>query len=248
MNFIKKLTKFKKNHYCNICKTKVRYFLPYKKGDKSRSQFIKQLDIIGSDVENFTCPHCYCHDRERHLMMYFDTLELWKKFNNKKILHLAPENNISKKILECSCKEYVRGDLYPATQSIEKLDICSLTFDTDYFDFIICNHVLEHVQDDMKAMNELLRVLSKKGMAILQTPYSNFLSKTFVDESIDSDELREKYYGQKDHVRVFGLDLFQKLKTVGFKLNIKEHKEQLSNYSASYYGVNERENLILVKK
>ena len=84
-----------------------------------------------------------------------------------------------------------------------RLDIADTNFENDYFDFIICNHVLEHVQDDRKAMRELFRVLKPDGKAILQVPISKCNKETFEDFSIILPEEREKYFGLKKHMRIY---------------------------------------------
>jgi len=82
----------------------------------------------------------------------------------------------------------------------------------------------------------------------LQTPYSSILAKTFQDKNINNDILRKKFYGQSDHVRVFGNDFFTMLENIGFHLNIKKHKDCLHEFDAEKYGVNIQEDLILVSK
>jgi SAM-dependent methyltransferase len=100
----------------------------------------------------------------------------------------------------------------------------------------------------MKAMKELYRILKKGGQAVLQTPYSPIIETSFEDESVDTPEKRKEFFGQDDHVRVYGLDFFERLESVGFKLNIVKNDELFSKEECKKYGVNEREDLILVTK
>ena len=167
-------------------------------------------------MENFSCPICHCHDRERHLLMYFDELDLWHSIANQAVLHIAPENTLKRRISDLKPSQYIQGDYAPASTEIEKIDICELPYSDNTFDFILCNHVLEHVSDDVIAMQELFRVLKIGGFAVIQTPFSAILANTFVDANITSDELRRKFYGQEDHVRVFGNYLFSKLENTRF--------------------------------
>ena len=97
-------------------------------------------------------------------------------------------------------------------------------------------------------MSEIFRVLKPGGEAVLQTPYSNILYESFKDLNISNDMLRKEFYGLEDHVRVYGQDLFRKIKNVGFILKIHSHGDLLNEFDSNYWGVNFRENLILVQK
>ena len=113
------------------------------------------------------------------------------------LLHVAPERNLQKILKSFSNIEYVSGDLKPLVNCDVILDITDIKFKDNFFDVIICNHVLEHVKDDRKAMSELFRVLKPKGFAILQVPISKNAKETFEDFSITSPEKREKYLAKK---------------------------------------------------
>jgi len=115
---------------------------------------------------------------------------------NVRLLHIAPEKNLQKALKTFSKIKYISGDLNPLVAD-RKIDITNINFENDYFDFIICNHVLEHIVDDRKAMSELFRVLKFGGEAILQVPISKYNKETFEDFSIVSPEKREKYFVRK---------------------------------------------------
>ena len=89
-----------------------------------------------------------------------------------------------------------------------KMDVHDIPFDENTFDVVFCNHVLEHIPDDTKAMKELFRVLKPKGMAVLQIPQDLNRETTFEDNSITDKKERAKIFGQYDHVRVYGKDYF----------------------------------------
>lgn len=235
-------------HCCYICAQPVRRFRPFRNGWNGVSPFIRELTLIGSDVENFSCPHCSCQDRERHLFMYFDQLGLWDKMTGGKILHFAPERHLMTRIAQQQPHTYIKADLYPSSPDIERVDVTKIPFDDDSFDVIICNHVLEHVPEDMRALDELFRILRPGGFAVLQTPYSDLLENSFCDPSINTDELRNRFFGQQDHVRVYGRDLFQRIRQAGFQLQVRTHGDILPNFDSSLYGVNQREDLILAAK
>ena len=233
---------------CYICRNTFGRFFRFRGGWKSVSPFIRELKNVGSDIENFQCPYCSCHDRDRHLVMYFDALQLWERMKDATVLHFAPEENIEIRIEKEKPRVYVKADLSPGKSDIQKIDVTDIPFSDCHFDFIICNHVLEHVLEDRLALSELFRVLKPGGWAVLQTPFSTLLANSFCDPAIDSDDLRKFFYGQEDHVRVYGRDLFSKIGEAGFTLHLKKHDDILSEQDYFYYGVNPKEDLILATR
>lgn len=229
---------------CYACNKRVGRFLPYRGGWKDVPPLIKALDVIGSDVENFSCPRCGAHDRERHLLMYFDRAGIWKRLAGAHVLHFAPERILAARIANAKPERYVKADLFPAAADIAREDLTRLSFRDCTFGVVIANHVLEHVADDRAAMKEIFRVLEPGGLAVLQTPYSDKLMSTFEDESIRDEEGRLQAFGQEDHVRLYGKDLFSRLESVGFVSKVLEHDAVLKDYSGSLYGVNRREPFI----
>lgn len=229
---------------CYACNKRVGRFLPYRGGWKNVPPLMKVLDVIGSDVENFSCPRCGAHDRERHLLMYFDYAEIWKKIEGVNVLHFAPERILAAKISNARPARYIKADLFPTAADITREDMTKLSFGDRTFDLVIANHILEHVIDDRAAMMEIFRVLKPGGLAVLQTPYSEKLTNTFEDEGICDDQARLQAFGQEDHVRLYGKDLFSKLGSVGFISKVLKHDVALKNYGESFYGVNQREPFI----
>jgi SAM-dependent methyltransferase len=254
MSIVDKIIKYKtllalnKNKYCCLCKKNVADFLPYQRGWKHIPKAVIALDVIGSDVDNFSCPVCGCHDRERHLFLYFKSKKILERMANGNILHFAPEPGISTAIKNMNPSFYVQADLMPTEQGIEKINIQNIPFDAEFFDLVIANHVLEHVDDDLSALSELYRILKKGGFAILQTPYSNKLEKTWSDLGIDDDFSRLQLYGQEDHVRLYGKDIFHRFESVGFVSRVIAHDEELADIAPVKYGVNRKEPLFLFEK
>jgi len=233
---------------CYACNKRVGRFLPYRGGWKDVPPLIQVLDVIGSDVENFSCPRCGAHDRERHLLMYFDYAEIWQKIERANVLHFAPEPVLAAKISNARPARYIKADLFPAAPEVTQEDITKLSFGDCTFDLVIANHVLEHVVDDHSAMREIFRVLRPGGLAVLQTPYSEKLTNTFEDEGICEGEARLQAFGQEDHVRLYGKDLFSRLGSVGFIPRVLKHDVALKNYGESFYGVNRREPFICMSR
>jgi predicted SAM-dependent methyltransferase len=237
-----------KNYICYACKADIGRFLPYRGGLKNVPHRMIELDVIGSDVDHFSCPRCRSHDRERHLLMYFDKFLVWDRVQKGRILHFAPERNLARQIKEYHPLEYIKADLYPVAADIQHEDITKLSFADNMFDLLIANHILEHVDDDAAALKEIFRVLKPGGLAILQTPYSTKLQTTFEDKAIIGAADRLQAYGQEDHVRLYGLDFFSKLECSGFISLVSTHEKILSNFDADLYGVNRREPFMCFQK
>tara|TARA_R110000868_G_scaffold14457_5_gene67382 strand:- start:32818 stop:33678 length:861 start_codon:yes stop_codon:yes gene_type:complete len=234
---------------CNICNNTFNHFNKWRGGYRALSVWQKKLDIIGGDFDNFECPYCQSTDRERHLFMYFDKLDLWNKIGGYKILHFAPEKNLRIKIEKNCPLQYVKADLYSPDITLEKIDATAISFENLTFELVICNHVLEHIPDYTSALKEIFRVLKPGGMAILQTPYSKTLTNNFEDDGINTGELKFVFFGQEDHVRVFSEKSFiQSLVEAGFILDIIKHEDLLKEVDSLYFGVSKSENLIKVIK
>ena len=233
---------------CYACNRRVGRFLPYRGGWKDVPPRIRALDVIGSDVENFSCPRCGAHDRERHLLMYFDRAGMWKRIAGAAVLHFAPERILAARISNAKPARYVKADLFPTAADTTREDISKLSFGDRTFGVVIANHVLEHVADDRAAMKEIFRVLQPGGLAVLQTPYCDKLTRTFEDERIRDDAGRLQAFGQEDHVRLYGRDLFSRLQGAGFVSKVVDHDSALKDYSESLYGVNRREPFICMER
>lgn len=236
------------NKFCCVCRNKIGRFLPYKGGWKNAPPLMRALDVIGSDLDNFSCPRCWCHDRERHLILYFEKMELMKKFHQADVLHFAPEKWLSKIIAEYFPARYVKADLYPNAPDVEKVDMLAIQYPDASFDFVIANHVLEHVIDENRALSELCRVLKPGGFAILQTPFSAKLKHTFSDPGINDDFSRLQAYGQEDHVRLYGSDIMDRFESSGLVSRSQVHEVVLSEIDAQKYGVNKSEPFLLFEK
>jgi len=167
--------------------------------------------------ENVLAPGTLSLERHRLCWLYLTRkTDLFVK--PQKLLHFAPEQAFLKRFKKLEHLDYTTTDLNSPIADV-KADICDLPFDDESFDFIICNHVLEHIPDDTKALSELFRVLRTGGTAILQVPYKASLDRTLEDPSITDPAERQKIFGQYDHVRLYGLDYFDKLSDAGFKVD-----------------------------
>lgn len=144
-----------------------------------------------------------------------------------KVLHFAPEQEFYKRFKILNNIDYTTTDLLSPLADV-KADICNLPFEDNYYDIIFCNHVLEHIPDDTKAMQELYRVLKPSGMGIFQIPQDLTRATTFSDNSIVDPKERAKIFGQYDHVRVYGRDYFDKLRTIGFTVIEEDYTNKIA--------------------
>lgn len=175
--------------------------------------------------KNALCPGTFSLERHRLLWLYLKKETDFFNSNNK-ILHFAPEQCFHK-FFKSFFKNYTSIDLNSPIVDI-KADICNLPFNDNSYDYILCNHVLEHIYDDEKAMKEIFRVLNKNGIAILQVPIDIKSNLTQEGRDIDDKEVRSKLFGQYDHLRMYGLDYFKKLKKVGFNVKNIDYLSKLS--------------------
>lgn len=177
--------------------------------------------------ENVLSPSSLSLERHRLLWLYLQQ-ETDVFSQSLKILHFAPEQAFYKRFRKIKNWNYTTTDLHSPLADI-KADICHLPFEDNSYNLIFCNHVLEHIPDDTKAMQELFRVLKPGGMAILQIPQDLNREHTFEDDSIIDPKERAKIFGQYDHVRVYGRDYFDKLRRIGFEVEEVDYTQQLSD-------------------
>ena len=165
---------------------------------------------------------------ERHRLMWLYLQNETDFFTAKKtVLHMAPEQCFLSLFRKQKNLDYTTADLYSPIADV-KADICDLPFEDNSFDVVFCNHVLEHITDDTKAMQELYRVLKPGGMGIFQIPQDLSRATTFEDNSITDKKERAKVFGQYDHVRVYGRDYFDKLRSIGFKVEEIDYTKKIA--------------------
>ena len=194
--------------------------------------------IDGKSFKTFL-PYGYGKQRNNVLSPSTLSLErhrlLWLYLNNEtnfftdyhKVLHFAPEQAFYKRFRNMKNLDYITTDLNSPLADV-KADICNLPFKDNEFDVILCNHVLEHIPDDTKAMQELYRVLKPGGFGIFQIPQDLTRAMTFEDDTITDKKERAKIFGQYDHVRIYGKDYFNKLRSIGFKVDEVNYTARLS--------------------
>ena len=210
---------------CPVCNHHYKKFLPYGR-------------ITSRD--NALCPNCLSLERHRLIWLYLK--EKTNFFNDKlKVLHIAPEHCFIKRFEMQHGDGYITADIESPLAKV-KMDIHNIPFDANYFDVVLCNHVLEHVRDDIQVMKEFDRVLKPNGWAILQIPFfSPVPEKTFEDNSITDKREREKIFGQDDHVRKYGKDYTQRIAQSGLTPIEERFALEFTDEMALHFGVSKGE-------
>jgi len=196
--------------------------------------------------ENVLAPGTLSLERHRLLWLYLkDYTDFFTK--KLKVLHFAPEQAFYKRFRKQQNLDYTTTDLESPLADI-KADICNLPFEDNSYDVILCNHVLEHIPDDKKAMQELYRILKPNGYAILQVPQDLNRKYTFEDNSITDKKERTRIFGQYDHLRIYGKDYFDKLRDVGFEVKPIHLAEKLDTSSIKKYAIDPKELIPFCRK
>ena len=200
----------------------------------------------GSPRANVLSPSTLSLERHRLLWLYL-TRETDFFSKPLKVLHVAPEQAFYKRFKNQKNLTYITTDLYSPLADV-KADLCALPFEDDSFDVIFCNHVLEHIPNDAQAMRELYRVMKKGGWGIFQVPQDINRAHTFEDDTITDPAERTRIFGQYDHVRVYGLDYFDKLRQVGFEVEEIAYSTHFTTEEIERYRIVPQEILPLCKK
>ena len=189
----------------------------------------------GKQRNNVLSPSTLSLERHRLLWLYLQNeTDFFTSKEKKNVLHFAPEQEFYKRFKKQKNIQYTTTDLFSPLADV-KADICNLPFEDNQYDVLFCNHVLEHIPDDTKAMQELYRVLKPGGMAILQIPQDLNRATTFSDDSITDEKERAAIFGQYDHVRIYGRDYFEKLRSIGFTVVEEDYTKKISSELVTKY-------------
>jgi len=232
------------NFFCPICKFKASKFLPYGKDYEA----IKKFEIIGMGFrKNAICPNCFSKDRERLSYLFLQKLISEKSINySSKIIHFSPESSLERNFFRKNFSNYFTADIIK-NKSDFIIDLQNFNFEEKNFDLVICNHVLEHIEDDNIALKNIYSIIKPGGLAILQTPLSKIIDEDYTNPSVKTDNDRLNFYGQEDHVRIYSKkSLIQKIKKVGFEIKILQLEDFfLQNESI---GLIKDEEILFAKK
>ena len=217
--------------YCPVCRSHCRRFLSH--GPHSRR------------LQDVVCPVCLSHPRLRLAWLFLSARTDLLDGRRRRILHVAPEPALAEHLRRARNIEIVSADL-DSPHAMVKLDVTRIDRESASFDVILCSHVLEHVEDDRKAMRELFRVLRPGGWAMIQVPLSS--QPTFEDPSITDPAERERLFWQADHVRLYGLDIADRLKEAGFEVETVFGEELVAPDQLVKTGISARDAAFLCRK
>ena len=214
---LKRIVYFGTKYVCPVCDSSLRT--------------LKTMPAVKPRL-NALCP--VCNSLERHRLQWKFFKDRTNLFSGDKLslLHIAPESCFSRVFSQSNSIDYLTADIMDF--AMVKMDITNIQYPDNYFDIILCSHVLEHIEDDKKAMSELSRVLNPNGWAILQVPI--LVDKTYEDFAILDPVEREQKFGQSDHVRIYGPDYRQRLEESGFTVDVISFLDTFNIADRTKYG------------
>ena len=219
------------SRYCPCCKTQLRKFSPY------GHELVPRTEAC--------CPVCRSLERHRLIYLYINQATELLDGRPKRMLHVAPEPQLSKWFQQQKFIDYLSADL-SSPDAMVQMDVTDIQFPDNSFDVIYCSHVLEHVPDDRKAMSEFYRVLKPGGWAILQVPIT--AETTFEDPPVTSPQERLRVFGQHDHVRRYGPDYTDRLTAAGFNVTVDGFVRELDDRTIQRFGLMQSEDIYLCRK
>lgn len=239
-----------RNLHCPICENSFNSFTPLSPDYRAmieKHKFWHGLDKFETfELLNYSCPHCWCSDRERLIILYLKKLQKGDK--TLKMLEIAPSPSLTKWIKQQDMYLHRSCDLFMENVD-DKVDITDMKeYQNESFDCLICSHVLEHVSDDKKAAKELYRILAPKGWAIIMVPISLMTQETLEDPTMTSEEERWRHYAQNDHVRLYSKSGFiQLLKNTGFSVETYSIAD-FDDYAFQNHGIDSKSVLYVARK
>lgn len=190
-------------------------------------EYPKRFDLLRYEHtrQDVHCPVCRSLPRHRILALCFE--EHLKYLKTAKILYFAPGRS-EKMWLKRNRISCVTADLY--AEADLKLDIQKTGLPDNRYDVIVCNHVLEHVDDFRSALKEMYRVLRSGGSFICSFPMDPKVELLDEDPSVQTEEERIRRFGQNDHQRVFGMKADRFLEEAGFaveKIDGRDYPDEI---------------------
>jgi predicted SAM-dependent methyltransferase len=211
------------NIFCVICQKQFSKFIKLQNGDQ-------------------LCPHCGSLPRHRRLWKLTGEEIIVKQEDI--ILHFSPERCITKKLKLLHQQRYYTTDYDLKSDTSFHFDITAIQAKDESYTYVICYHVLEHIENDFGAMKELYRILKSEGKAIIQTPFKE--GDIYENAEIKTKEERLKHFGQEDHVRIYSVNgLKERLENVGFTVTLKQYKNEMQT---EYFGFKQNETILICKK
>lgn len=215
-----------KGKQCPLCGCQRRKFLPYG---------------YVTSRENALCPNCLSLERHRLLWLWLvRESDIGRgAMALPKMLHIAPEVALMRKFRKMYAStpdRYVTADLESPLADMH-FDVQHIPLEAESFDAVICNHIMEHVEDDGKALRELHRILRRGGWGVILSPVELEREKTFEDDTITDPAERTRIFGQYDHRRIYGRDYAARLREAGFEVYDIDYKNELSKAEQELYAL-----------
>ena len=215
-----------KGKQCPLCGCQRRKFMPYG---------------YVTSRENALCPNCLSLERHRLLWLWLvRESDIGRgAMALPKMLHIAPEVALMrkfKKMYASTPDRYVTADLESPLADMH-FDVQQIPLEAESFDAVICNHIMEHVEDDGKALSELHRIMRRGGWGVILSPVELEREKTFEDDTITDPAERTRIFGQYDHRRIYGRDYAARLREAGFEVYDIDYKNELSKAEQELYAL-----------
>ena len=218
---------------CPVCGSRYRRFMPYG---------------YVTSREDALCPHCLA--LERHRMIWLWLSECSDLFERRpRLLHIAPEVSLMrhfKRHYKGLRERYVTADLESPLADMH-FDVQHIPMEERSIDVVICNHLLEHVEDDALALRELYRIMRAGGWGIMLVPEDRSRSTTFEDDTITDPTERTRLFGQYDHRRIYGRDYAERVRECGFEVEEIEYEKRLSEEEVKPYSTG-KERLYIIQR
>jgi SAM-dependent methyltransferase len=214
--------------------------------ERSFSKFLSYGSAV-THRDNVLCPYDLTLERHRLMWLYLTQKTDFFTKPNLKVMHIAPEQCFHKKFKEQKNLDYITGDLLSPIADMH-FDLHDIPLEDNQYEVIFCNHVMEHVKDDLRCMQELYRIMKPGGWGIMQVPIDSSRTTTYEDETITSPAEREKHFWQYDHVRLYGLNYPDRLREAGFQVETIDYKKELSEEQFERYRLMKSELLYVVSK
>lgn len=217
---------------CPICGSQRRRFMPY--------GYVRSR-------EDALCPRCLSLERHRMIWLWISRNTTLEE-HRPRLLHIAPEVSLMREFrrVYSGTEQYTTADLESPLADMH-FDIQQIPLNAESVDVVICNHILEHVEDDRKAMREIYRVLSHGGWAVMLVPEDRGRATTFEDDTITDPQQRTALFGQYDHRRVYGRDYDARLCEAGFRVERQSPREMFGDEECSTYSLGS-DDLVVVYK
>jgi predicted SAM-dependent methyltransferase len=194
---------------------------------------------------NGYCPRCNSKARHRRDWLYLEgNTNLF--FDRLRLLHISPKYSLSRRFVKMENIDYVGVDLNNRTNIRLQMDLTSTPIRSNTFDALICIHVMEEIKEDRQALNEVFRVLKPGGWALITVP-TQMDRKTYEDQTITDPKERERAFGERAHVRIYGHDLIDRLEACGFQVQLDLGKN-VDQDIMEKYGLLDDENVFYCTK